>query len=371
MATATAGPSSVRREPPPSRRGAGDPDVTTRGTLMWLGVALLLGVLAVVLLPLATGMEGVAGIQLMVAAAATAVGLLLGFLFGVPRTLQPSDENGGGEPLAYRFNTNLEQISDWLTKILVGVGLTQLTAVGPAVRTIAEVTVEGVAAPTASALVAAGLLYFVVLGFLIGYLWTRLVYPGLLVAADTGTHMTLTRYLRSLEQKITDTAEGAMAAVEHGVGGGAEPRDRARATGSARAAAVAPVPESEEDPYDLPPVSNPEDPARGRFGGRSQDNGRRLTADVDAYPGRTGWFRVQLEVRRTEDGPPLSGTVRFYVHHTFKNPVFEVPVENGVARAVLVAWGAFTVGAVADEGDTRLELNLAELPGAPRRFREN
>ncbi len=27
----------------------------------------------------------------------------------------------------YRSNTNLEQISDWLTKILVGVGLTQQT----------------------------------------------------------------------------------------------------------------------------------------------------------------------------------------------------------------------------------------------------
>jgi hypothetical protein len=42
----------------------------------------------------------------------------------------------GSEPVAFRGNTNLEQISDWLTKILVGVGLTQLGRVGGALDAI-------------------------------------------------------------------------------------------------------------------------------------------------------------------------------------------------------------------------------------------
>ena len=36
----------------------------------------------------------------------------------------------------------------------------------------------------------------------------------------------------------------------------------------------------------------------------------------------------------------------------------------------VVAWGAFTVGAVADEGSTRLELDLTSVPGASSTFYE-
>jgi hypothetical protein len=38
----------------------------------------------------------------------------------------------------YRPNTNLEQISDWLTKILVGVGLTQLAQVRSGAAVLSE-----------------------------------------------------------------------------------------------------------------------------------------------------------------------------------------------------------------------------------------
>jgi hypothetical protein len=35
----------------------------------------------------------------------------------------------------------------------------------------------------------------------------------------------------------------------------------------------------------------------------------------------------------------------------------------------LTAWGAFTVGVLADEGRTKLELDLSELEDAPEDFR--
>ena len=76
----------------------------------------------------------VLGTGLVVAAAAAFTGALFGFIFGVPRVLasdrpqgRSSSLYGGSAPIV--ANTNLEQISDWLTKILVGVGLTQFALI--------------------------------------------------------------------------------------------------------------------------------------------------------------------------------------------------------------------------------------------------
>jgi hypothetical protein len=70
------------------------------------------------------------------------------------------------------------------------------------------------------------------------------------------------------------------------------------------------------------------------------------------------------------DTDPLRGAVRFYLHDTFLNdrPVVSVS-PAGVAELSIDAWGAFTVGAVADGGLTRLELDLAEHPDFPADFR--
>ena len=40
-----------------------------------------------------------------------------------------------------------------------------------------------------------------------------------------------------------------------------------------------------------------------------------------------------------------------------------------MAELALDAWGAFTVGAIADSGLTRLELDLAEIDEAPSSFK--
>lgn len=58
-----------------------------------------------------------------------AAGFLLGFLFGIPRVLQadaarqPGKDSGlPSDEYTQRVNTSLEQISDWLTKIILGLG---------------------------------------------------------------------------------------------------------------------------------------------------------------------------------------------------------------------------------------------------------
>jgi len=129
----------------------------------------------------------------LVAAAPFALGALVGFLFGIPKTLQgasrasatPDRRSASSRRRARAVraavlqpNTNLEQISDWLTKILVGVGLTQLSRIPSAVESLAELAASCTGASSdagGTAVMGAVLVYFSICGFLIGYLVTRLV----------------------------------------------------------------------------------------------------------------------------------------------------------------------------------------------------
>jgi hypothetical protein len=108
------------------------------------------------------------------------VGSTIGFLFGIPRTIQGDDgtksaEAEKGDGYRLRVNTNLEQISDWLTKILVGVGLTQLNQVPGQLMRAAAFIAKGIGDNQSQRTLALALvIYFPVLGFLSGYLCTRL-----------------------------------------------------------------------------------------------------------------------------------------------------------------------------------------------------
>jgi tetratricopeptide (TPR) repeat protein len=104
------------------------------------------------------------------AAWALAVGALTGFLFGIPRTLQREDSQQATNGRSQKVNTNLEQISDWLTKILVGVGLTQLQRLPESLWRLGNAFPLG----ESPALGLALLLNFLIGGFFGGYLLTRL-----------------------------------------------------------------------------------------------------------------------------------------------------------------------------------------------------
>ncbi len=145
----------------------------------------------------------VVGVALAVACCALVMGGLLGFLFGVPRTLQqeakqaarPNGDAAEGGPgssqeVTYGVNTNLEQISDWLTKILVGVGLTELVNLPAALRIYADSVGAGLGGFANSGVFAIALfLYFVVAGFLMSYLWTRLYFAAALRQADATSRL--------------------------------------------------------------------------------------------------------------------------------------------------------------------------------------
>jgi len=86
---------------------------------------------------------------------------------------------------AYGANTNLEQISDWLTKILVGVSLTQVPHIIDALHRSAGSLASALGGPEADhAFAFALIVFFLICGFLLGYLWTRLYLPSALSQSD-------------------------------------------------------------------------------------------------------------------------------------------------------------------------------------------
>lgn len=192
----------------------------------------VVGVLAIVLLAARSATWGdfsaTAASGLALASAAALVGALLGFLFGVPRTGFPSETtapvNGDGatngaslgeadrpadaagnaaaspavvRAVGYTPNTGLEQVSDWLTKILVGVGLTQLLNIRAALQALtkrlSDEQLPGI-------FFVALMIYFAILGFLVGYVWTRVVASPMFKRADSRLRETVKKMVQELKK---------------------------------------------------------------------------------------------------------------------------------------------------------------------------
>jgi hypothetical protein len=113
---------------------------------------------------------------ILVSGGALAAGTLLGFLFGIPRAIaDPSSKAASEDKRIYQENTNLEQVSDWLTKIVIALGLAQLNQIPRAFQSLATEVSKGIGAPVVTpGLTGIILLYFAIVGFLVAYLWTRL-----------------------------------------------------------------------------------------------------------------------------------------------------------------------------------------------------
>jgi len=121
------------------------------------------------------------GADLLISAAAAAAGALLGFIFAIPRTLDPAGQAAVANAVtsskaassAMAANTNLERISDWLTTLLIGAALVQIKDIARWVAELGNTLFKG-APITNETLVPVIAVYYFVLGFLGVYLITRL-----------------------------------------------------------------------------------------------------------------------------------------------------------------------------------------------------
>jgi hypothetical protein len=112
-----------------------------------------------------------------------------------------------------------------------------------------------------------------------------------------------------------------------------------------------------------------DDPWKGQFGGAATQNGRKLSATVVPAPGDPDFFLVSLRVESMDTARTLKDSVCFFLHDSFPQYKVLKRVMDGAATLELKSWGAFTVGVLADEGATELELDLAADPSFPRKFR--
>ena len=148
-----------------------------------------------------SGWLAAVGVCALILLTSVSVGAGFGFLFALPRILTKEDLPKAAlasvgakatESLRKRLlgsNTNLERVSDWLTTMIVGVGLTQLGSINGALfnfRVFLHDTAKvfpDAQGGNAGVLPSVGpmiLLFGLILGFLFLYLYTRIIISALL-----------------------------------------------------------------------------------------------------------------------------------------------------------------------------------------------
>ncbi len=179
--------------------------VTKPSTLI-SSVGILIPLAGTIAILIYTGPNGAFGVAMLTAISSGAVGLLLGLLFGVPRQVSSGAIRQAGTSTAdtvgaaqgnanqslttdqarsqasrFATSTNLAEVSDWLTKLLLGAGLVSLTKIGAPLGHLIDTVAAGLTvatSPSSSAKLVAGAILFGygALGFLIGYLVTTIWY---------------------------------------------------------------------------------------------------------------------------------------------------------------------------------------------------
>ena len=144
-------------------------------------IAMVMGIITICVVAGSAKPPAVAGWALgasllLVAFAAAMVGAIIGFLFGVPRFKADNAAQEGTERAAanYSPNTNLEQVSDWLTKVIIGATLVELREVPRGLGALSTQVAQLLGSPPLAAVIGGAIIFFGALGFLWGYLWSSI-----------------------------------------------------------------------------------------------------------------------------------------------------------------------------------------------------
>jgi len=280
------------------------------------------------------------GTCLLLAGGCFSGGAFIGFMFGIPRVLSnptsaPDDIKNNSKTIMQ--NDNLVQISDWLTKIIVGVSLTQLTNIPHFLHHLGEKfavstgAYENKGVNTAIIL----LVYFPIIGFFFGYLWSRLFFPKMLADMDKMLNPQELE-LRAFSNTFLPQKEAMKVEMQASI---ADPGKNA-------------------------------DPQKGQWGGKTSSNNRQVTGTVVQSSTDTDLFTISLQVFSTNDNLPLSGNVIFHLHPSIPQPERTVMADKGVAAISFLAFGPFTVGIECDDKATKLEIDLGkDIKDLPPNFK--
>ena len=306
------------------------------------------------------------GSGILIAGASFSGGGFLGFLFGIPSILQ--------NPTAkLKYNDNLVQISDWLTKIIVGVGLTQIYNIP---RFIKKIGVEfqinfggGTWAINAAVSIIS---YFFLLGFLMMYFWSKTDYSTIMKEMDDDINQVKEENIKIKQEN--DSIKGKV--VETKTKENIKSNELTSDVNSLHTIVNNPtlkdefekLQENVKSALKNKPVTVPDDLQKSRWGGKAIDNGKIIKAEVTPNKWQN-FYDVIIEISLLK-GDPLNLPVAIFVHDSYKLPdnvIYLMPTEKGVIKQNLIAYEAFTIGALVSDG-TELELDLNEQSGYPPDF---
>jgi hypothetical protein len=121
--------------------------------------------------------------------------------------------------------------------------------------------------------------------------------------------------------------------------------------------------------YKPGPIKWIDDCQKGRWGGKTESNGIKITADIQVSATDSTIFTVNLVVSGSATHP-LQGKVYFFLHDSYMpRHIMVVEPVNNVAFLSIESYEAATVGVLCENGNTALELDLNEYPGSPEAFK--
>ena len=339
------------------------------------------------------------GTFLLIAAALFASGCVLGFLFGIPKVEKGTTTSQGS---SFSDNVNLEDISDWLTKIIVGLTLVQFNNIKDMLHQSAisfRDTFGG--NPDFYSAGYATIIFYSAAGFLVSYFWTRTNYVYILekgkvetsnlsqlrvkyknlqnVAEDlktenaslTSEKETAETEKKELSEKFKDIAqrETSFWAVKETSNAEFKPTDKSDPNTS--------LEKKVDELLASHKILDPEDSHKNRWGGQSEANGRKLEAkvteskedktlyDTDGY----SLYDIEFKISSTDPKKQLTETVVLLLHESFgKGSIIYLKPENNKVEITIPAYEAFTAAAICDNGTTFLELDLNKREGNPPGF---
>lgn len=367
-----------------------------------LYMGLFLGLVPVVGYPIFIAEIGgrIMFIGLLLALASFITCFFTGTLFGMPKR-----NNERGSKNDYALNNSLVEVSDWLTKILVGLVLINLKEIPSYFIRLGEyVSISTKYKDELLNIYTIGIvIYFGFLGLYIGYNYMRLVLSNKYKKADDRI---IRKALEEEKEKVLKIKEECnqkdlkINQIESIV------KDKEQITKALikkinepetfqinKESAIKKIMGSKDVNEDKKTIEqyvdkmmadaklklqkgltfNDSDPQNGQWGQHAIHNERQLTATV--IEETKGLYKIKLKVISTKpDNNPLnpSDLVLFALHNTFGDPPIRlVRVENQSAEIELYSYESFTVGAFIDKGKTELELNLAELPDVSYYFKNH
>jgi hypothetical protein len=314
----------------------------------------------------------VAGLSIIIGLSSILCGGFFGFLFGIPRSLQKSNaENLTAVTTAnlkertYSNNTNLEQISDWLTKIIVGVSLTQLPAIQKGFDTLATRVANGftpaISIDFAYPYVSGVMLFCAICGFLAVYLWSKIYLLQQLVLLDGYLDDTINKKLENFETRVnTQSVKLEISKLESQV------EDFNRVKNMLKIVESKPEFKSIVEVARPNPVKYIDDCQKDRWGGQAVSGGFRLEATFNKSNLPDDTYEVTITVRPNTKDVQLAGSVYFFLHDSYyPECIMMVPAANNFASITIGSSEAFTVGAVCNNGLVKLELDLNIYTNTP------